>query len=67
VTLARKIVSTVGLAEVVPVRRSGAGVEPLASVYWPMQAITRADGFVLVPAESEGFASGTRLEMRAFP
>ena len=39
VTLARKIVSTVGLAEVVPVRRTADGVEPLASGHWPMQAL----------------------------
>lgn len=67
VTLTRKIVSTVGLAEVVPVRRVDGGVEPLASGHWPMQAITRADGWVLVPPESEGFAAGALLEMRAFP
>jgi molybdopterin biosynthesis enzyme len=54
-------------AEVVPVRRVAGGVEPLASGYWPMQAIARADGWVMVPPESEGFAAGTQLEMRAFP
>lgn len=67
VTLTRKIVSTVGLAEVVPVRRSANGIEPLASGHWPLQAITRADGWVLVPPESEGFAAGTQVEMRGFP
>jgi molybdopterin biosynthesis enzyme len=67
VTLARKIVSTVGMAEVVPVRRVGDGVEPLATGYWPMHALTRADGWVLVPPQSEGFAAGSPLEMRAFP
>ena len=66
-TLSRKIVSTVGMTEVVPVRRTGEGIEPLASGYWPMQALTRADGWVLVPAESEGFPAGAQLEMRAFP
>ena len=67
VMLTRKIVSTVGMAEVVPVRRTADGVEPLASGHWPLQAITRADGWVLVPPESEGFAAGAQLEMRAFP
>ena len=67
VTLARKIVSTVGIAEVVPVRRVPDGVEPLATGYWPVHALTRADGWVLVPPESEGFAAGSQLEMRAFP
>ena len=66
-TLARKIVSTVGMAEVVPVRRNPEGIEPLASGHWPMQALARADGWVLVPAESEGFAAGAQLTMRAFP
>ena len=67
VTLTRKIVSTIGLCEVVPVRRIDGGVEPLASGHWSMQAITRADGWVMVPPESEGFAAGTQLAMRAFP
>jgi molybdopterin molybdotransferase len=67
VVLTRKIVSTVGMAEVVPVRRVADGVEPLASGHWPLQALARADGWVLVPAESEGFQAGTQLMMRAFP
>ncbi len=67
VTLVRKIVSTVGLADVVPVRITAEGAEPLASGHWPMQAIARADGWVMVPPESEGFAAGAQLEMRAFP
>jgi molybdopterin biosynthesis enzyme len=67
VALTRKIVSTVGLAEVAPLRRVGDGAEPLASGYWPLQALTRADGFVVLPPESEGFAAGTVVEMRAFP
>jgi len=67
IMLARKIVSTVGLAEVVPVRVTEQGAEPLASGYWPMQALARADGWVLVPPESEGFAAGAALEMRPFP
>ena len=67
VTLARKIVSTIGLCEVVPVRRAAEGVEPLASGHWPVQAITRADSWVMVPPESEGFAAGTQVSMRALP
>ncbi len=67
VKLARKIVSTVGLMEVVPVRRVDDGVEPLASGHWPLETLTRADGWVTVPAESEGFAPGATLDMRPFP
>jgi molybdopterin biosynthesis enzyme len=67
IALTRKIVSTVGIVEVVPVRRLEGGVEPLASGHWPLQALTRADGYVLVPPESEGYAAGGVAEMRAFP
>ena len=58
VTLTRKIASTVGIAEVVPVRRKAEGVEPLASGHWPMQALTRADGWVLVPAGERRLCAG---------
>jgi molybdopterin molybdotransferase len=66
-TLARKVSSTVGLAEVVPVRRSGDGVEPLASKYLPLSSLSRSDGWILVPAESEGFATGAQVQVRPWP
>jgi molybdopterin molybdotransferase len=65
--LARKVTSTVGLAEVVPVARGQDGLEPLASGYFPLQALARADGWILVPPESEGFAAGAMVEVRSFP
>ncbi|MDO8534467.1 MAG: hypothetical protein Q7S17_06960, partial [Xanthobacteraceae bacterium] len=67
VTLSRKIASTVGIAEVIPVRRTDKGVEPLASGFFPWNALARADGWVLVPPESEGYAAGSTLEMRRLP
>ncbi|MEX0590213.1 MAG: molybdopterin-binding protein [Xanthobacteraceae bacterium] len=67
VTLAKKITSTVGLAEVVLVRRAERGVEPLASGFFPWNALARADGWILVPPESEGFAEGAAVEMRLLP
>lgn len=66
-TLARKLVSTVGLAELIPVRRSGDAVEPLASKYLPFSALGRADGWVLVPPESEGYSAGARVSVRPWP
>jgi molybdopterin biosynthesis enzyme len=66
-TLARKVTSTVGIAEVIPLRRAGAEVEPLASGYLPLQSLARADGWMLVPAESEGYPAGTFVEMRPLP
>jgi molybdopterin biosynthesis enzyme len=67
VTLTRKIASTLGLVEIVPVAREANGVVPLASGYLPLQALARSDGYVVVPAESEGFAAGARVEMRPWP
>jgi molybdopterin molybdotransferase len=67
VTLERKIVSTIGMAEVIPVRRENDGIVPLAAGHWPIEAMARADGFVLVAPESEGHAAGSVVEMRALP
>ena len=66
-TLARKIASTVGLAEVVPVRRVGDKVEPLATKYLPLSALARSDGWILVPADSEGYSAGAPVQVRPWP
>jgi molybdopterin molybdotransferase len=66
-TLARKVTSTVGVAELVPVRRTGHDVEPLASRYLPLSSLTRSDGWILVPAESEGYPAGTPVLVRPWP
>ncbi len=67
VTLARKVVSTIGLAEVVPVGACDSGVEPLAFGGLPLSSLTRAVGWILVPPESEGYAAGSTVELRSFP
>jgi molybdopterin molybdotransferase len=66
-TLARKVTSTVGLAELVPVRRNGENAEPLATKYLPLSALARSDGWILVPADSEGYAAGARVQARPWP
>jgi molybdopterin biosynthesis enzyme len=66
-TLARKVTSTVGIAEVIPLRRAGEQVEPLASGYLPLQSLARADGWMLVPADSEGYPARTVIEVRPLP
>ena len=66
-TLTRKIASTVGLSEVVPVRRDGSKAEPLASKYLSLSSLARADGWVLVPADSEGYADGAQVGVRPWP
>jgi len=65
--LARKVTSTVGLNEVVPVRRVGGKAEPLAVRYLPLSALTRSDGWILVPADSEGYSEGTDVAVRPWP
>lgn len=66
-TLARKVTSTVGLAELVPVRRNAGQAEPLASKYLPLSALARSDGWVLVPADSEGYSAGSSVQVRPWP
>jgi molybdopterin biosynthesis enzyme len=66
-TLARKIASTVGLTEFVPVRRRGGEAEPLATRYLPLSILLRADGYVVVPPESEGSSAGTPIRVWPWP
>ena len=66
-SLVRKVTSTVGLAEVVPVRRTAAGAEPMAIKYLPLSALARSDGWILVPVDSEGYAEGSFVQVRAWP
>jgi molybdopterin molybdotransferase len=66
VALTRKVTSTVGLAEFVPVHVQGDSAEPLASNYLPLSVLARANGWILVPAESEGYQAGTTVAVRAW-
>jgi molybdopterin molybdotransferase len=63
VTLDRKMTSAVGRVDYCRVRIAGDRAEPLsvsgASI---LSSTTRAEGFVIVPAELEGFAAGTPVE-----
>ena len=65
--LAQKITSTLGLAELVPVARRGEQLKPLAVGYLPLRVLASAEGYVLVPADSEGFPAGATVEMRPLP
>jgi molybdopterin biosynthesis enzyme len=55
------------LAEVVPVRRNDEGAEPLATKYLPLSVLTRSNGWILVPADSEGYSAGSRVQVRPWP
>jgi molybdopterin molybdotransferase len=67
VVVGRKIVSTVGLAEVVLVCQGAAGVEPVSREAFPLGALTRAQGWILVAANSEGLAAGARTTLWTLP
>lgn len=61
--LARKITSKIGVTEVMPVRRVGDKTEPLAAQFWPLSAIARADGYVVISPESEGSSAGSTIQV----
>jgi molybdopterin molybdotransferase len=65
--LARKVTSTVGFAEVVPVRRHEGKAEPLAVKYLPLSTLARSDGWILVPADSEGYSAGAMVQLKPWP
>lgn len=60
--LARKIASSVGIAEIALLAEEHHAWLPLAVGEWPLQAIARADAWLLVPASHEGFAAGTPVD-----
>ncbi|PGH53040.1 molybdopterin biosynthesis protein [Azospirillum palustre] len=65
---ARKLVSEIGCLDLHRVRLDGDGrVEPVASPGWPgLAAAARADGFVLIGADSEGVPDGVPVTMYRF-
>jgi molybdopterin molybdotransferase len=64
-TLARKLVSVVGRVDYARVHIDGTIAEPVAiSGASVLSSVTRADGFVVVPADSEGFRE--RAEVHVF-
>jgi molybdopterin molybdotransferase len=65
--LLRKIASPLGLAEVVPVRLRDGSAEPIASGYLSLSTLAQADGWVLVPPDSEGYPAGAEVVIRAWP
>ncbi|MCK1384451.1 molybdopterin-binding protein [Bradyrhizobium sp. 21] len=60
--LARKITSSVGIAEIALLAEEHHAWVPLAVSEWPLQAIARADAWLLVPAGHEGFAAGAPVD-----
>jgi molybdopterin molybdotransferase len=65
--LKRKVASAIGLTELVPVVCSNGVADPLASGYLSFEALARSDGFIVIAADSEGFAAGTPVTVRSWP
>ena len=62
--LTRKLVSAVGRVDYARVRLQGSEAEPLAiSGASILSSTTRADGFVVVPADSEGYPPGASVNV----
>ncbi len=62
--LKRKLVSAIGRVDYARVRIVDQQVEPLAiSGASVLSSTTRADGFVIVPGDSEGFPPGSEVEL----
>lgn len=63
-TLTRKLISTVGRVDYARVCLQGDEIEPLAiSGASILSSTTRADGFVIVPADSEGYPPGATVSV----
>jgi molybdopterin molybdotransferase len=60
--LARKIASTVGIAEIVLLERNGEAWMPLAVGDLSLEAIARADAWLVVSGGAEGFAVGMPVD-----
>jgi molybdopterin molybdotransferase len=65
--LARKVTSTLGLAEVVPVHIHEGAVEPIASGYLPLSALGQANGWIFIKPDSEGYPAGSEVVVRPWP
>jgi molybdopterin molybdotransferase len=60
--LTRKLVSTIGLSEIVLLRHIDGGLEPLATADLTLSAIVSADAWLGMPPGSEGAAAGMMIE-----
>jgi molybdopterin molybdotransferase len=67
VPLKRKVASAIGMTEFIPVSCKDGTAEPLASGYLSFMSLTLSDGWIVAPAESEGFAAGTPVAVHPWP
>jgi molybdopterin molybdotransferase len=65
--LTHKVSSSVGLAELVPVRCEGLSATPIASGYVPLAVLAQANGWILINADSEGYPAQSEVVIRPWP
>jgi molybdopterin biosynthesis enzyme len=65
--LARKIASSVGIAEIVLLKSADGAWMPLATGELSLETIARADAWLAVPGGSEGYAAGTPVDAYMLP
>jgi molybdopterin molybdotransferase len=65
--LRRKATSSIGLTELMPVSCIDGLAEPLASGYLSFSSLARSDGWIVISADSEGYAAGASVAVRPWP
>jgi molybdopterin biosynthesis enzyme len=65
--LTHKVSSPVGIAELIAVHCDGVYATPLASGYISLSALARANGWILIPPESEGYPAHSEVMVRPWP
>jgi molybdopterin molybdotransferase len=65
--LKRKVTSAIGMTELVPVSCKNNVAEPLASGYLSFMSLIKSNGWIVAPAESEGFPAGTEVAVHPWP
>jgi molybdopterin biosynthesis enzyme len=65
--LRRKVTSSIGMTELMAVRCVDGMAEPLGAGYLSLTALARSDGWIVVGADSEGFAAGREVAVHRWP
>src|SRR5262249_28281619 len=66
-TLRRKVTSSIGMTELMAVRCDGGVAGPVGAGYLSLTALARSNGWIVVGADSEGFAAGSEVAVHRWP
>jgi len=66
-TLRRKVTSSIGMTELMAVRCDDGMAEPFGAGYLSLTALARSNGWIVVGADSEGFAAGSEVAVHRWP